>query len=671
MQSELLSISKIFSENLFRIPDYQRGYSWSKKQLNEFWMDIEQIEEGRNHYTGVLTLEDVPKAIYSQWNEDIWIIKSRGYRPYYVVDGQQRLTTIIVFIQAVLEVLNQNRIEMLNYTPVEDIRRRFIFDSKDGGISRSYIFGYEKDNPSYEFLKTKILLEQSDAHSTNEETIYTHNLWAAKNFFNEQLKNLSDIELEKYYARVTQHLLFNIYTISEDIDVCVAFETMNNRGKPLSHLELLKNRLIFLSTKFHVEAEEKSKLRITINESWKTVYHFLGKNKKRPLDDDNFLLTHFFLRFGSDLFISNEEQPCESIWKFCHNDYYKDYLLNQVFTGRRLSHPKYEVEEPLSLQELYEFARDIKKVVEVFYGVFNPQDFFCNDREKIVLERLRRLKMEDNLTLVVAIFLYEKDIPERAEVLELIEQIMFIDIITPYISGIERIDYHREAIKYISEKTNILSLKDTLEKYRNKIFSQVKFDQTFAVWGKGRGYYVWRGARYFLFEYEMSLKEQSKTKREKLNWDEFIREDFSHDYYTIEHVYPQKVEFECWKEPFKKYSVKERNILKNSIGNLVPLSKPKNSSLRNYCFDRKKGDASNKVGYNYGCYSEIEIAQNSQWTAQEILLRGIRLLEFMEKRWGIPLGDKNAKVKALGLEFVLTKEKEVNLSLKCELRANS
>ena len=662
MQSELLSISKIFSENLFRIPDYQRGYSWTEKQLKDFWMDIEQIEEGRNHYTGVLTLEDVPQGTYSQWHDDFWIIKSRGYRPYYVVDGQQRLTTIIVFIQAVLELLNHKEIVMLNYTPVEDIRRRFIFDSKDSGISRSYIFGYEKDNPSYEFLKTKIFLEQSDAHSTNEETIYTHNLWAAKNFFDLQLKSLTNTELEQYYARVTQHLLFNIYTISEDIDVFVAFETMNNRGKPLSHLELLKNRLIFLSTKFKVEAEEKSKLRITINESWKTVYHFLGKNKERPLDDDDFLMTHFLLRFGPDLFISDKEEAFESIWKYRHGDYYKDYLLNQVFTGRRLNHSKNDVQGPLSLQELYEYARDIKRTVEVFYHVFNPQDFSCTDREKIVLERLRRLGMDYSLTLVVAIFLNEQSITERADVLELIEQLQFIHAISPYISGVEGIDFMQEAILYISGKINILDLKKKLEKHRNAIFSKVKFDQVFAAWGKGKGYYGWKGARYFLFEYEMELKEKSKTKRKKLCWEEFMNEDFSHDFHTIEHIYPQKVTFDCWKIPFKEYTIKQKNILKNTIGNLVPLSKPKNSSLRNNCFDQKKGDSTNKVGYKYGCYSEIEMSQESQWTAREILLRGIRLLEFMERRWGIPFGDKKAKVKALGLEFVLAKEKEINLS---------
>lgn len=256
MHSELQSISKIFTENLFRIPDYQRGYSWTEKQLKEFWTDIEQLEKGKNHYTGVLTLEEVPAPIYSRWDDDLWIINSRRYNPFYIVDGQQRLTTIIIALQTILERFDSDA--MLNYTLIDSIKRKFFFDSKDRGISRSYIFGYEKDNPSYEFLKTKIFLEQSDNHSTAEETIYTQNLWKAKEFFKNSTRNFSNDALEFLYAKLTQNLLFNIYTISEEIDVFVAFETMNNRGKPLSHLELLKNRLIFYPQSFLLTMKKKT-----------------------------------------------------------------------------------------------------------------------------------------------------------------------------------------------------------------------------------------------------------------------------------------------------------------------------------------------------------------------------------------------------------------------------
>jgi hypothetical protein len=45
------------------------------------------------------------------------------------------------------------------------------------------MFGYEKDNPSYEYLKTRIFDESSDSYSAEESTIYTKNLKVAKDFF--------------------------------------------------------------------------------------------------------------------------------------------------------------------------------------------------------------------------------------------------------------------------------------------------------------------------------------------------------------------------------------------------------------------------------------------------------------------------------------------------------
>lgn len=156
METQLYSLSKIFTERLFRIPDYQRGYAWGERQLKDFWSDIHQLEEGHNHYTGVLTLEAVDPATYRKWEDDLWIIEAKSFSPFFVVDGQQRLTTCILLIQAILEKLKST--DKLNYNDKSEIRKKFIFESKDSGISRSYIFGYERDNPSYEYLKTDIFL---------------------------------------------------------------------------------------------------------------------------------------------------------------------------------------------------------------------------------------------------------------------------------------------------------------------------------------------------------------------------------------------------------------------------------------------------------------------------------------------------------------------------------
>lgn len=207
MKTELFSISKIFTERLLRIPDYQRGYAWADKQLKEFWSDISQIEKGHNHYVGVLTLENVEKEKYSKWNDDSWIIESKHYEPHYIVDGQQRLTTTIILIQCILDVIGNDEI---NYTTASEIRKKFIFESKDGGISRSYLFGYEVDNPSYEFLKQKIFNEPSDNQHIIQETIYTNNLLNAKNFFLACWWNYLYLIL-KAYTQKSRRIYFLIY----------------------------------------------------------------------------------------------------------------------------------------------------------------------------------------------------------------------------------------------------------------------------------------------------------------------------------------------------------------------------------------------------------------------------------------------------------------------------
>ncbi|WP_162502410.1 HNH endonuclease family protein [Treponema endosymbiont of Eucomonympha sp.] len=169
----------------------------------------------------------------------------------------------------------------------------------------------------------------------------------------------------------------------------------------------------------------------------------------------------------------------------------------------------------------------------------------------------------------------------------------------------------------------------------------------------GEGYYGWRHIRYFLFEYEMYLQSNSKAKREKIDWDLFVSENFENDFSSVEHIYPQKAHDQYWTDRFSKYTQTQKNALRNSLGNLLALSKPKNSSLGNKPFSEKR-DA-NPTGYRFGSYSENEVALCDEWTAKEILERGIKMLEFLEKRWKINIGDRDKKSKALGLVFLIEK----------------
>lgn len=185
----------------------------------------------------------------------------------------------------------------------------------------------------------------------------------AKNFFKEKINSLNLASLEILYKKVTQQLLFNNFTISNDIDVCVAFETMNNRGKPLSHLELLKNRLIYLSLKLEEDEEDKRNLRKTINDCWKSIYHNLGRNKEKPLDDDDFLLYHYLSYFGESLLRTDESTKIIYSKRLSEN-FHTNTLLENKFISLNL-HLNNSDPNHLNLEKLYAYTESLQDSVEV------------------------------------------------------------------------------------------------------------------------------------------------------------------------------------------------------------------------------------------------------------------------------------------------------------------
>ena len=306
-----ISLERLFKEKIFRIPDYQRGYAWQREQLRAFWEDLINLKGERSHYTGVLTFTEVREASVPKDSKEFWLIDDHSYRLYHVVDGQQRLTTFVVFIQAFADFFRslpehqgktEKEIYVTDSLSLADLEERYLFKTNPKGGFRTYKFGYTEDNPSQEYLRYRILREPGGKDV--QETFYTLNLGNAKQYFSEQIAELhnqkGDEGLADLFKRLTKRLLFNEYAINDEFDVFVAFETMNNRGKKLSDLELLKNRLIYLTTLYsddQLDAAGRKSLRDDINAAWKEVYRQLGRNKAKPLNDDDFLRAHWISYF--------------------------------------------------------------------------------------------------------------------------------------------------------------------------------------------------------------------------------------------------------------------------------------------------------------------------------------------------------------------------------------
>lgn len=676
----LISLSKLFDKRIFRIPDYQRGYAWQIPQLVDFWEDLINLAEDRYHYTGMLSLKKLKRDEYSKWEEERWLINQDDYEAYHIVDGQQRLTTFIILVNSIVEKAEKEKIEYLNNNSITAIKARYIVEyKKPERILKAYKFGYEKDNPSFQYLRYKILGEE--AAGDIKETFYTLNLETAKNFFDkniDKLYNKGNIKaLETLYGKLVNKLQFNIHDIDDDFDVFVAFETMNNRGKRLSNLEILKNRLIYLTTIFPDTAlskDDKAQMRRDINDVWSEVYYQLGRNKKKPLNDDEYLKNHWIMYFTYSRKKGND---------------YINFLLNRFFTSKSIFgvNNGFEPEEPVIDDEnslefdeditaepqdddfdgvLYpcaitNYIKSLKKVAQYWYYSFNPEEsnLFTKDEKKWI-DKLNRIGINYFRPLVVVSYLNNNVSSEQRVLLfKTIEKFIFLSFrmaryqASYYSSQIylytHKLFKNKVSVGYIIQDIE-LKFQDNLNEAANTFITRTK-----GLFKNGDGFYSWWDLPYFLFEYELSLSE--KTNVGKLtDWSNFVKNE--KDKISIEHIFPQTPTRWYWKNQFRDYTASEKKALTSSLGNLLALAQSVNSALQNDEFDKKKNGTDKRTrGYYNGSYSEMEVAKYADWNPKTILERGLHLLDFMEKRWGFKLSEDiqtehKKRLELLGIEFV-------------------
>jgi uncharacterized protein with ParB-like and HNH nuclease domain len=666
------SLDSLFKDKIFRVPDYQRGYAWQREQLKDFWEDLINLSDKRSHYTGVLTLKQIPSNEIASRDKEYWLVEDHSYQVYHIVDGQQRLTTFVIFLQAFVNFVkalaeNQDRADTDIYISdslnVAELQDRYLFKVKPTGDRfRTYKFGYTRDNPSYNYLRFEILGEAGGG--LVEETFYTLNLSNALRYFTEQFRELHEqagVEgLQDVYKKLSKRFLLNEYIIKDEFDVFVAFETMNNRGKKLSDLELLKNRLIYLSTLYgddELDVASRKNLRDTVNDAWKEVYHQLGRNKAKPLNDDDFLRAHWTMYFkysrqtGQDYirFLLDEQFTPRKI----HKKIEREVVLETPVETRAdesLEDLEEENEEPalisfaqLAPTEIRDFVNSLKESAVHWFNSFYPDlAIGMSIAEQHWIARINRIGIGYFRPLVMAILKNEPNAAARIKVFQKIERFIFIALrMNTAMANYGSSEFYNAARALDRNEIDVTEIAKKLEERLSYTFNE---DATFRIsdfynllfkkFKSGSGYYGWPALRYFLFEYELSLL--SRSRQPKVDWNELLRTE--KDRISIEHIYPQ-TETKKWAAAFSSIGKENRHLYSSTLGNLLLLSMSINSSLQNDSFENKKHakfDASGKKlrnGYSDGSHSEIEVSSSALWGPDQIKSRGITLLKFMERRW--------------------------------------
>ncbi|MBW2558311.1 MAG: DUF262 domain-containing protein [Deltaproteobacteria bacterium] len=673
------SLDSLFKEKIFRIPDYQRGYAWQKRQLQNFWEDLVNLPDKRSHYTGVLTLKEVEQKEINESDKEYWLVEDHSYRMYHIVDGQQRLTTFIVFLQAFIEFVmalpknhgkEPDNIYITDSLSISELIKKYLFKVKPTGDHfRTYKFGYAKDNPSYEYLRYRILGE--DGAGSINETFYTLNLKNAKLYFSEQLAALYEQDnlpgLREVYKKLTKRFLVNEYIIRDEFDVFVAFETMNNRGKKLSDLELLKNRLIYLTTLYgndDLDPAERQSLRENINNAWKEIYYQLGRNEKRPLNDDDFLRAHWIMYFkysrktGRDYirYLLDEQFSPQQVHKktereitFVQPEEQKpDLIIDDMEdeNGEELEESTKTVSvaklRPIEIKNYVDSLKESS--VHWFRSYFPCLASELTEAEIQALDKLNRIGVGYFRPLIMVILKNKFDHAQRVFIFRRIERFIFLAFRLSNMRANYRSSEFYNAARELDRKQ--ITLPDIDRKLTERLsfmFSEdgkLRLDDFYNVLAKkfegGSGYYGWYGLRYFLYEYELSLLDESR--QQKVQWKDLLKTP--RDQISIEHISPQ-TPTDAWWNAFSGIPKEEYCRFNASLGNLLLLSKAINSSLQNDSFEEKRkpkyNESGRKIrnGYSDGSHSEIEVAQNALWGPEQVRDRGTKLLSFMEERWDV------------------------------------
>lgn len=676
--NELQSLSQIFNKRIFRIPDYQRGYAWQGQQLRDFWEDIVNLQSDRYHYTGLLSLKKLNREESRKLgNDDSWLLDS-GFDAYYIVDGQQRLTTFVIMLNEIIEFTcklpdNNGKSDdeiYLGFDNIRDIKAKYINRKRPPeNLIITYMFGYENDNPSAEYLKYKVLGQEYGG--TIKETYYTKNLKYAKEFFGKELQAYYEKQgiegINDLYRKLTLKLMFNIHEIKDDYDVFVAFETMNNRGKRLTNLELLKNRLIYLTTLYPsdiLDETDKIALRELINKAWSEVYYQLGRNENNLLSDDEFLRAHWIMYYSYSR-KRGDDYIKFLLRKFSHKSIFENIIEVDpdedepavLMSDQQDDDDDMEVDsspkmtdEFLQPEEIRDYVNSLNETAEYWYYTFYPEK--CPDiteEEQVWIDKLNHIGIAYFRPIVAVSLIprleYSKD--ERIAFYKAVERFIFITFrMGRSQSTYKSSDYYRKTREVYMGNMSLSDVAEDLTNTTNENAADAvrvfitKMNKRFI---SQDGFYSWRELRYFLYEYEYSLA--SKYKLDKLSWADLTK--VVKDKITVEHILPQTPTKLYWRNNFRQFTPEEIKTLSASLGNMLPLSQSINSKLQNDGFDDKKAR-----GYSNGCHCEVEISKEDSWDAKHIYDRGMKLLSFMETRWDFKFEDTKQKEDLLHVSFV-------------------
>lgn len=475
IQPKYLTLKELLNGRLFEVPAYQRAYSWERKQRLELFSDIENLtsaEDGTVHFMAtVVGLSRGKQTIVTD-----------EFQKLEVVDGQQRLTTLIILLKCLSEAL----------IDAEDENERALADETNSLLVkrdelRALLLQFDHDEKHY-FLT--FLREGSHPPSTEATTLANRRLLEAMEDCAKFVSEWAGSKLDLGII-LKNRLAFIFHEIDDEATVYTVFEVLNSRGLDVAWLDRLKS--ILMGIAFDKGGTDKESNIKELHEIWEDIYRCLGLHKGMSSES---------LRFAAALKSTAQSNrvPSEE---------------DAVETLRKLASG--------SIKNTIDISRWIRKVV-------NAREKLEDDKRRTAVTKIAHARL-----LAVAIELADIPSTQRDELLRAWEKVTF------RIFGMCRKDARTRVGDYVRLARRIMSgdldHKDALKEIRTLATGEFSI-QSAVDQLRGRNCYgEWEEElRYFMFRYEEHLAREAGHKYENNEWIKIWRAAPGQ---SIEHISPQ------------------------------------------------------------------------------------------------------------------------------------
>lgn len=513
--SNLNSISDVLFGNKFLVPGYQRSYSWrvstegKDKEVNQFLSDLKDFTKDSklsNYYFGH------------------FILKKQENGKFEIVDSQQRLTTITIFLSAALERVKGFDLSNGSYGALVDLKFPFKLSTAvyDDQLFQDYVIeGRKEAKNSVKTLSQKRIVEAYD-------------------FFLKELQKISDEAVHQLVAAVLNADCSSVIVESE-AEAMRIFVFENNRGKKLTNLDNLKSKLIIrISDDAKLPECEKEELFKVIIQRFETIYRSLSKIEGY-LDEDN------LLKYSLNIYFNKFSASLDNLYK--------------------------ELQGEKGIKTVSEFTSRLQFCCEIL------EKFFEEFKTNVNLQYVVKLSNEDNV-------LYSFILKSRISGLTF-EDEKFLNLLNALESMFVRSIITGTRAYLNSRLSDVFSEFDPV-KVVDKINWMKKQRGWYGYWSddafsKSLGGYINRStSKLLLWKYENYLRELDQSS----SYGKLFFDDIKGP--QLEHIAPITKPSEILASGYGDYDEDFKKNYLDSIGNHLLLSARHNGSIGNKPFDEKR-----------------------------------------------------------------------------------